>query len=522
MLQGLSLVGYGLAEENEHGFQASNPATDEALPQRFFRASPAEIDAAVRLASQAAPTYAALGGAQHAAFLAEIARQLEQRESELTTLVMLETALPETRVKSELARTTGQLRLFADVAERGDWQELRIDHGNPQRQPQAKPDLRSMLQPLGPVAVFGASNFPLAFSVAGGDTASALAAGCPVVVKAHPAHPGTSELVGRAIVEAALLCNLPEGVFSLLFDDGISVGQALVRHAGIKAVGFTGSLRAGRALMDAAAERHDPIPVYAEMGSINPVVLLPQALAERAEQIAYGLASSMSLGHGQLCTKPGLILALESDAFRQFKNRLPQALLGLEAAPMLSKKIAANFRDGIATQAAMPGVEYLYLQTVFGKKVGAAVLETDAATLARYPELAHEVFGPTTLLVRCPDKASLLATLESLSGQLTATVHAEAEEMTDWPELLPLLSRKAGRVLFGGFPTGVEVGHAMVHGGPYPATSDGRSTSVGTAAITRFARPVCYQNWPDALLPPALRESNPLGVWRLVDGERQR
>ena len=520
MLQGRSLIGYCEGEIGPHSFQGIAAATGQPLTQRFYCASADEVDAAVRLAAQAAPIYAAQSGALHGAFLRAIATRLDDSIDALLAVVPQETGLPEARVRNELARTTGQLRLFAKVTERGDWVDARIASADPARIP-PRPDLRSMLQAIGPVAVFGASNFPLAFSVAGGDTASALAAGCPVVVKAHPAHPATSELVGQAIVDAARALDMPEGVFSLLFDDGISIGQRLVRHPGIAAVGFTGSQRAGRALMDLAAARPVPIPVYAEMGSVNPVVVLPQALHARAEAIADALAASVSLGNGQFCTCPGLVLAIDGEDYVRLRDRLVQQLALKPAQPMLTPAIAGAFRDGVATQASREGVEWLLADHSEGGTIAPVALETNGANLLCRPALAHEVFGPATLLVHCADRTELLAVVAALEGQLTATLQAEVDELADWPELPALLARKAGRLLFGGMPTGVEVGHATVHGGPYPACSDSRTTSVGSAAITRFARPVCYQDWPDAQLPPALQAANPLQLWRLVDGEQQ-
>lgn len=527
-LQGLSLIGRGRGELGTRRFQARNPATGAVLEPVFHTATPADLERATGLARQAAPAYAALDGPARGAFLRDIARRLEGLADTLAAVVPAETGLPEARVRSELGRTTGQLRLFAEVVEEGSWVDARIDPALPDRLPQPRPDLRSMLQALGPVAVFGASNFPLAFSVAGGDTASALAAGCPVVVKAHPAHPATSELVGRAIVAAAQALNLPEGVFSLLFDEGIEVGQALVRHPAIRAVGFTGSLRAGRALMDIAAARPVPIPVYAEMGSVNPVVVLPGALAARAEAIADGLAASLMLGNGQFCTCPGLVLALDGADYAVLRAHLVERVNSAPVAPMLGAGIARGYREGVADMASRPGV----VRLAGGRETGCdavgvcagapTLLETTGAVMLERPDLAHEVFGPATLLVRCASAEELIAIVALLDGQLTATVHAQVSELSAWPRLVRLLASKAGRVLFGGYPTGVEVCHSMVHGGPYPAASDARATSVGSAAMLRFARPVCFQDWPDELLPPALQSANPLRLVRMVNGRTRR
>jgi acyl-CoA reductase-like NAD-dependent aldehyde dehydrogenase len=378
-----------------------------------------------------------------------------------------------------------------------------------------------MSRPVGPVAIFGASNFPLAFSVAGGDTASALAAGCPVVVKAHPAHPGTSALVGQLIREAVVACGAPEGVFSLLFDTDHTVGAALVEHPAIKAVGFTGSRRGGRALMDLAAARAEPIPVYAEMSSVNPVFVLAGALADEAETIAAGLRASVTLGTGQFCTNPGLVFVESSEANGRFMASLATLFSGSPAGTMLTADILRHYEQGVAALDRLPGVSRLATSTApagHGQS-RPAVFVTDLANLRATPALTQEIFGPCTLVVLCPSTTAMRAAVDGLEGQLTATIHARPCELEAERELVEALAAKVGRLLHGGFPTGVEVCHAMVHGGPYPATSDGASSSVGTLALGRFLRPVAYQNFPDAALPPELQESNPLGLTRLVDGE---
>lgn len=519
-LIGLSHIGNTLAILGDQTFTAINPATGEALAPRYHAADPADVERACRLAAEAFPAFAAQPTSRRAQFLRAIATELEARTEDFVQRMPLETGLPEARVRGELARTCGQLRLFAALVEEGSWVDARIDEADPARTPQPKPDIRSMLRPLGPVVVFAASNFPLAFSVAGGDTASALAAGCPVVVKAHSAHPGVSELAGQAILAAAQASDMPEGVFSLLFGAGQDVGAALVQHPAIRAVGFTGSIPGGTALMRLAAARPEPIPVYAEMGSSNPLVVLPAALAARAEVIADGLAQSVSLGQGQFCTCPGLVLALAGPGYDRLRERLREALSAAPAGPMLTAAIAAGYRAGLARLRDDPGMESLVhrdSQAAFGAP---ALLETEAAVVLAKPALMHEVFGPSTLLIRCRDRTELLRLARTLDGQLTATVHAEHDELDDWRDLLAILETKAGRLLFGGYPTGVEVCSAMVHGGPFPASSDGRSTSVGTGAILRFTRPVCYQNFPDRALPRALQRANPDQLWRLVNGER--
>jgi NADP-dependent aldehyde dehydrogenase len=452
--------------------------------------------------------------------LETIADNIVALGDELVARVMAESGLPRPRVEGERGRTAGQLRLFAQVVRAGRYLEARIDPALPERKPQPRPDVRSRKIPLGPVAVFGASNFPLAFSVAGGDTASALAAGCPVVAKAHPAHPGTSELVGRAIRDAVAAVGLPEGVFSLVFDSAYEIGQALVADPRIKAVGFTGSRRGGLALMKIAQERPEPIPVYAEMSSINPVLLLEGALAERGEQIAQAFVASLMMGAGQFCTSPGLLLGIAGDGLDRFTEAAKRALI--EAAPgtMLTPGIHQAYCAGVEALARHPQVE-----TVARGKAGhnyqgqAGLFATGAEAFLADAHLKEEVFGSSSLIVRCPDAAALAEVVESLEGQLTASLHMSASDHDDARKLLPVLERKVGRILVNGFGTGVEVTNAMVHGGPYPSTSDGRSTSVGTMAIDRFLRPVAYQDLPDDLLPPELRDSNPRDIDRVVDGK---
>ena len=404
--------------------------------------------------------------------------------------------------------------------------DARIDRALPDREPLPRPDLRRMLIPLGPVAVFGASNFPLAFSVAGGDTVSALAAGCPVVVKAHPAHPGTSELAARAILAAAEETGMPDGIFSMVQGPSPDVGQALVSHPAIQAVAFTGSFRGGRALFDTAARRDQPIPVFAEMGSANPVFVLPEALATRGEEIAKALAASVTLGCGQFCTSPGLILVPRSPEADAFLDGLGRLLGEAPAGTMVHAGIKSAYDAELETVASLPGVTLAARSTATGPQPAtqaqAALLQADLATWVAQPRLREEIYGPATLAVRCGTPADLLQAARALGGHLTATVHATEGDLSENPALLPLLARKAGRVLLGGVPTGVEVAPAMHHGGPWPATTDARATSVGTAAILRFARPVCFQSVPEAALPDELKGANPRGIWRLVDSQPTR
>jgi NADP-dependent aldehyde dehydrogenase len=375
--------------------------------------------------------------------------------------------------------------------------------------------------PLGPVAVFGASNFPLAFSVAGGDTASALAAGCPVVVKAHSAHLGTSELVAKAVQQAVADCGLPEGVFSMLIGEGREIGQSLVAHPAIKAVGFTGSRQGGLALMRTAAARKEPIPVYAEMSSINPVFMLPGALAEKGAALAQGFVDSLTLGVGQFCTNPGLAIGLAGAQLDAFRDAAACALPGKGAGTMLTAGIHKAYLDGVQRRSGIEGVQLVARGSDQGAGCAAqaGLYQCDAATFLANPDLEEEIFGPASLLVSCRDEAEMLAVANHLEGQLTATVHAVASDRSLAAALLPTLERKAGRILFNGFPTGVEVSHAMVHGGPFPATSDSRTTSVGATAIERFLRPVCYQDVPAELLPEPLRDDNPWSLARMVDGQ---
>lgn len=487
-----------------------NPATGERLEPGYPGASPAQVAEACTLAEAAFDPYRNRPLAARAAFLEAIAQHILALGDELIERAMLESGLPRGRLEGERGRTIGQLRLFAEVVRTGDWQGVRIDPAQPERTPLPRSDLRMQHIPLGPVAVFGASNFPLAFSVAGGDTASALAAGCPVVVKAHSAHPGTSELVGLAVAAAARETDMPEGVFSLLYGNGNSVGQALAADQRIKAVGFTGSRRGGQALLATAQSRPEPIPVYAEMSSINPVLLLPAALAGRTESLATNFAGSLQLGAGQFCTNPGLILGLASTALSRFAELAAEALARAEAQTMLTPGIHQAYQEGVETLSRVEGVENLVTgrDSTGPNDCQPRLFRTTASHFLANESLQQEVFGASALIVVCRDEAELVMVITALEGQLTATVQMDEPDSELARKLLPLLERKAGRVLFNGFPTGVEVCHAMVHGGPWPATSDSRTTSVGSAAIQRFLRPVCYQDCPAALLPTALQDGH--------------
>jgi len=499
-----------------------NPATRADLEPAFGQATPQDVDRACALAAQAFDPYRALPLEQRARFLEAMAEQILAVGPALIERAQLETGLPQARLEGERMRTVNQLRLFARVVRDGYFLDATIDSALPERAP-PRPDLRLAKIGLGPVAVFGASNFPLAFSVAGGDTASALAAGCPVVVKAHGAHPGTSELVGRAIQRAADECAVPEGVFSMLFGEGRTLGQQLVAHPAIKAVGFTGSRQGGLALMRTAAGRDEPIPVYAEMSSVNPVFLLEGALEHGGAGLARHFVDSLTLGAGQFCTNPGLVFGIAGPGLDAFVTSAAEAVAGKPASTMLSAGIHAAYDAGVHRFDSLSGLQLVAqggAQGV-GCAARAALYLCDADTYLGNPALEDEVFGPCAVVVRFRDAQQLLGAAEGLHGQLTATVHAQGQDHALAASLLPILERKAGRVLFNGFPTGVEVSHAMVHGGPFPATSDSRATSVGASAIDRFLRPVCYQNVPADLLPHALRDDNPLGLSRLRDGTLQ-
>lgn len=492
----------------------------------FEEATAEHVEAALDAAAAAFGEYRQVAAEQRATFLERIGAEIQELGDELLVVANSETALPiAERLAGERARTINQLRMFADLIREGSWVDARVDRAMPDRKPLPKPDIRRMLIPIGPVAVFGASNFPLAFSVAGGDTASALAAGCPVIVKAHPAHPATSELVARAIIQAMKATGMPAGVFSLIQSTRNDIAAALVRHPLTKAVGFTGSLLAGRALFDAAATRPDPIPVYAEMGSVNPMFVLPGALSERADALAEGTKNSVTLGVGQFCTCPGLTVGIGDQHFARFVERMEALITNAQPGAMLYPRIFQSYESRVDQLSAIDGVHTVRSSTAAGAKPAdarPAMFETDAHTFINHRELREEVFGPSTVVVRCGSREQMEAVARSLEGQLTATIHGTAADLAEYASLVSILEDKAGRLIFNGFPTGVEVCASMQHGGPYPATTDSRTTSVGTAAILRFARPVAYQNFPQAALPPELQDANPRKIWRLVDGEMSR
>lgn len=516
---GKQLIGFEEIAAGTATISSVNPATGEKIAE-FAVATEAEVNQAVTKAATAFQIYRKKSGAEKAAFLEAIAAEIIAIGDELITTCCAESALPKGRIEGERGRTTGQLKLFADLLKEGSWLDARIETANPDRVPLPKPDIRYMQMPLGPVVVFGASNFPLAFSVAGGDTASALAAGCTVVVKAHPAHPATSALVGKAILKAAKSTGMPDGVFSLLFGDGPVLGGQLVKHPEVKAVGFTGSYNAGKAIFDLAVRREVPIPVYAEMGSTNPVFVLPGILQTQAEAFAKGFAGSVTLGVGQFCTNPGMVIYEDAATSTDFTTQLEEQFKQTAGSAMLAGNIYQHYNTGIAQHSALAGVETL----ATGKPSDAlntpspVLFKTNSTVLKANPTLAEEIFGPTSVVVEATSKADVLDIARNLTGHLTATVHGTEQDLLEYKDLLDILEQKVGRLLINGFPTGVEVCSAMVHGGPFPATTDSRSTSVGTAAIDRFTRPVSYQNMPQALLPDELKNANPLGIWRLVNG----
>ena len=519
-MKGAIFVG-GETRTSDTYFQATDPSTGSPIDRDFPEASSGDVDKACQLADAAFQDYSSSPPERIAKFLETIADKILNLGDDLISDAMRETGLPQGRLEGERGRTMGQLRMFAALVRKGEWMDARIDPAMPGREPMPRADLRARKIGLGPVAVFGASNFPLAFSVAGGDTAAALAAGCPVVVKGHPAHPATGQAVASAIRSAVEACDLPEGVFSYLPGASHQLGEALVAHPLIKAVGFTGSRQGGLALMKLAAQRPEPIPVYAEMSSVNPVVLMPAKLARTPDTLATGFVGSLTLGAGQFCTNPGLVFAIDAPEVDSFAQHVTQALEENAAQTMLTPGIHKAYCAGIEALEANDNARLIARGLAGeGPNMGqAALFETSGEAFLSDETLAKEVFGSASLLVRCKDADELARALGALEGQLTATLHLDEADEALAADLVPILMRKAGRILANGWPTGVEVTHAMVHGGPFPATSDGRGTSVGTMAIERFLRPVCFQDLPESLLPVALRPGNPLGVPQRIDGE---
>lgn len=524
-ISGKNIIGSAFSAEGKDTFRGFNPSEGKALWPAFHEASAAEVARAGDLADEAAPAMRELTADHLVRFLLGMREEIANLGDQLIERAAQETGLPHDRLKGERERTLNQIKLFADIVQEGSWVDARIDTALPDRKPLPRPDIRRMLQPIGPVAVFGASNFPLAFSVAGGDTVSAFAARNPVIVKAHPAHPGTSDLVGRAIGRTVKAAGMPEGTFSMIHGIRPDTSLALVTHPKIRAVGFTGSLRAGRALFDAAARRPDPIPVYAEMGSVNPVFVLPGALSGNPRAVAEALSRSVLLGVGQFCTCPGLVFGIDGDGFREFQEHLTELFEQAGPATMLNSTIQKGFSQKFNEAAQISGVEkQISSRAAVAEKTEGqpGLLTATSDTWLKNKTLHEEIFGPSTVLVHSGSAEELLELADALEGTLTATILGTADELAQHQELISVLSRKAGRLIFNGYPTGVEVGYAMHHGGPYPATTDPKFTSVGVTAIYRFAAPVCYQNFPEQLLPPELQNRNPRNIWRTVNGQLTR
>ncbi len=519
-MNGPNILGFKQSALAQKLMYAFNPSTRKILEGAFHTATPEEIDEAMQLATDAFAIYKNTSGKDKARFLNAIADEILGLGNPLIQRAMAESGLPEGRITGERGRTVNQLRLFAKIAEEGSWVEASIDTAQPDRKPFPKADIRKMLIPIGPVVVFTASNFPLAFSTAGGDTASALAAGCPVIVKAHEAHLGTNTLVSIAIQRAAERTGMPNGVFSSLNGMGIDLGQTLVKHPQTRAVAFTGSHGGGKALFDTAASREVPIPVFAEMGSINPVFLMEKALANQTEMLAQQYAKSVTLGVGQFCTNPGLLIAKDGENLHQFTKHLVQGIEDIAPSTMLNEKVCNNYHHSRAAILKESGVqlegEVRESTDTQGRSTVASVAASD---FLKNPSLQKEIFGPFTLIVKCTTNDEMQQVAAYLGGQLTATLMAEEAELKNHTALINQIQDKVGRLVLNGVPTGVEVCYSMQHGGPYPATTDGRFTSVGAGAIKRFARPLTYQNWTQALLPAELKDGNPLGIWRIVDEE---
>lgn len=512
-----SLIGFSRGEMTNECFHAVNPKNGQALPDLYVKASLDDVEKACRLAKKASLELGQLDGKRKSSFLIELAQQVESLEEEVVLTMSSETGLPEARVRAETMRTCGQLRMFAKLVAVGDWVDARIDRAQPNRKPLPKPDMRSMLRPIGPIAVFCASNFPLAFSVAGGDSASAWAAGCPVIVKAHHAHPGTALLIGQAVVRAIKKWGLPEGSFSLIFGDGKKVGRSLAQNSCIQAIGFTGSRSGGQALFDLANAREDPIPVFAEMSSVNPLFVFPGMSDQGIEEFSDGLTTSVTLGVGQFCTNPGIVFYPRGKIGNKFISSFSEKMKAFVPSPMLHEGIRKAYCEGFDDLASSSEVEIIYKKEpseAVGVHAGAGILATTIEFFKRKTSLWNEVFGPSTLLVSYQEVDELLEIAKDMDGQLTASLFGNSSDLDSYSDLVLCLETKVGRLLFNEFPTGVEVCRSIVHGGPFPATTDGRSTSVGEGAILRFARPVCYQGFPDDLLPMELREDNPLGLKR--------
>jgi len=521
VITGKNYIGNTISSEGEIRFKTFNPKTNCENDNNFTEASDNEINRAVAIATSAFIEFQEVSGHGKSEFLNAIADEILALDSELIKMYCSETGLPEGRAIGERERTIFQLRSFADLVKKGSWIEATIETAIPNREPIPRIDHRKMLIPLGPVVVFGASNFPLAYSTAGGDTASALAAGCPVIVKSHPMHAGTGEMVASAIIKAAEKTKMPNGVFSNLNSKGIEVGVKLVEHPGVKAVGFTGSITGGRALFDIANKRKEAIPVFAEMGSINPVVLLPEAAQKRGLEWAKTYAGSITLGSGQFCTNPGLILGIKSEALDSYIQNLANEIVKIEPTCMLHPDIIGNYDKNKARLISQKGVNIKAdvknkVDSNYGRQV---ILTVEGETFLKNNTLHQEVFGPFSLVVICENKDQLKEIISNLEGQLTGTILAENNELKNYQEIICALQNRVGRLIYNGVPTGVEVSSAMQHGGPYPASTDSRFTAVGVHSIKRWVRPITFQNWPDEMLPGELKDGNPLNIARIVNDE---
>lgn len=522
---GKNFIGYALSAESERQFKAYVPATDSYLPETFQCATVEEVNKTMELAEKAFDNYSQVPPTERAAFLIAITEEILALGDQLLERASQETGLPITRLQGERARTVNQLTQFAELLREGSWVEASIDTALPDRSPVPKPDIRKMLVPIGPVIVFGSSNFPFAYSVAGVDPGPALAAGNPIIVKAHPAHPGVSDLTAQAIVRAAQRTGMPDGTFSMLYDDGFEVGTALVKHPASKAVGFTGSYRGGMALYRLAQEREEPIPVFAEMGSVNPIVVLPEYLKNNAVQLGKTLASSVSLGAGQFCTNPGLVFTTKTEGLEAFQDSYKNEILRTPSATMLTAGICKTYSKLRGEALEQPEVSALAISEIHSEaqnQAEASIALVSGKNFIANPKLHEEVFGPFSLLIVCDNTDELYDAVAHLKGQLTATLIAEEAEVAQYPKIVRQLAKISGRFIMNGVPTGVEVCPSIHHGGPFPATADSKFTSVGRHSILRFVRPQSFQNWPDSLLPDELKNSNPLGIFRLVDNVQTR
>ncbi|OUR98370.1 aldehyde dehydrogenase (NADP(+)) [Flavobacteriales bacterium 33_180_T64] len=522
MITGKNYIGSQLSAKGATVYKTFNAQLNIENEQVFIEATTDEINEAVNLASEAFKLFRSISGKKKALFLNAIADEIIALDDKLIHMYCSETGLPEGRAKGERGRTVGQLRSFAELVANGSWVEATIDTAEPERQPMPKSDIRKMMIPLGPVVVFGASNFPLAYSTAGGDTAAALASGCPVIVKSHPMHAGTGELVASAIVKAAQKTGMPNGVFSNLNSSGIEVGAQLVKHSGVKAVGFTGSINGGRALYNLAAQREEPIPVFAEMGSVNPVIILPNALRNRTESLAKTYASSITLGAGQFCTNPGLLLGIKSDELSSFIQDLSKEIIEISPSCMLHPNIIEAYESNKEKILSQPELNVvanydLDVQVNYARQT---ITTVKGNTFLQNPTLHQEVFGPFSMVVECDDAVQLEAVISQLEGQLTGTIIADEGETSNYLGSVFALQNRVGRIIYNGVPTGVEVCPSMVHGGPYPSSTDSRFTAVGIHSIKRWVRPFSYQDWPNELLPDELKNQNPLGILRLVNNKQ--